>query len=295
MTHVGGANRKSDRQPEKRRLQVAETEISYLLYEGDGPTLIMLHATGFSPWLWHPVARDLADRYRIIAPYFCDHREADPEMGGVSWVQLAADLVEFCERLEIETPLVIGHSMGGAILTIAAGLLGLRPGRMMLIEPIFLPEELYTITIQVKDHPLAGKSIRRRNSWSDRDEARTYLKAKPLFRTWNKEVLELYIHYGIVPGNGGGFSLACPPRQEASLFMGSMAYDPWPLMPKIDCPVLVLEGEHTENRGIIDFRKAARSFPQGRYLLIEGAGHLIPMEKPELTVSLIRRFFGEEA
>jgi lipase len=49
---------------------IGDIDISYLLYEGDGPPLIFLHATGFLPWLWHPLARDLSVVYRIIAPYF---------------------------------------------------------------------------------------------------------------------------------------------------------------------------------------------------------------------------------
>lgn len=283
-----------DRQPEKRSLELADTELGYLLYENSGPTVLMLHATGFSPWLWHPVSRALADKYRIIAPYFCDHREADPESGGMSWLQLAGDLVGLCNSLNIESPCIVGHSMGGAVPTIAAGVLGLKPRKMLLIEPIFLPEELYSIPMRVEHHPLAGKSIRRRNFWEDREEARDYLRSKPLFRLWNEEVLDLYIRFGIIPMNGGGFVLACPPRQEAALFMGSMAYNPWTVMRKVDCPVLVLEGEKTENRGIIDFSKAARTFPMGSYRLVEGAGHLIPMEKPELTASIIRQFLNEE-
>ena len=59
--------------------QIGDAEISYLFYEGDGPSLIFLHATGFMPWLWHPLARELAGSYRIFAPYFCDHRKTDPE------------------------------------------------------------------------------------------------------------------------------------------------------------------------------------------------------------------------
>ncbi len=90
----------------------------------------------------------------------------------------------------------------------------------------------------------------------------------------------------------GGIALACHPRQEAALFMGSMAYDPWPAIEKVECPVMVLEGEHTENKGFIDFKKAADTFPQGEYRLIEGTGHLIPMEAPGRIVAIIREFFN---
>ena len=76
---------------------IGDAEISYLLYEGDGPPLIFLHATGFLPWLWHPLARELAGSYRIFAPSFCDHRETDPENGGLNWITLAEDLSRLCD------------------------------------------------------------------------------------------------------------------------------------------------------------------------------------------------------
>ena len=91
---------------------IGDAEVSYVSYGGDGPPLVFLHATGFLPWLWHPLARDLADSYRIFAPYFCDHREARPETGGLSWVTLADDLFRFCEGLRLEKPFLVGHSMG---------------------------------------------------------------------------------------------------------------------------------------------------------------------------------------
>lgn len=278
--------------PREQSLELADTRLDYLLYDHDGPTVILLHATGFNPWLWHPVARAMSGHYRVIAPYFCDYRMADPEHGGLGWYQLASDLVAFCDQLRIETPYVVGHSMGGAVPVIASGRLGLKPAKMLLIEPILLPREVYSVKIRVEDHPLAGKSIKRRNHWENSKEAKTYFKSKPLFQSWDPEVLDLYLQYGTVASDGG-IALACHPRQEAALFMGSMAYDPWPAIEKVECPVLVLEGEHTENKGFIDFKKAADTFPKGHYRVIEGTGHLIPMEAPGRVVSEIREFFGE--
>lgn len=252
---------------------------------------MLLHATGFQAWLWHPVARELIDSFRVIAPYICDYRDADPENGGLSWKQIAADLVCFCEKLGLERPYVAGHSMGGAVSVIAAGALGLEVEKMVLIEPIILPGEFYSANINVEDHPLASKSIRRRNYWRNQKEARKYLESKPLFKIWDPQILEFYIRHGMVEADDGGVCLACHPKQEASLFMGGMAFNPWLVIPKISCPVLVLEGEHTENKGFIDFKKQAKMFPNGRHQVVKGAGHLVPMEKPQDTALIISRFF----
>lgn len=273
-------------------MDLDDAVLGFLDYESQGPPLLLLHATGFLPWLWHPVARELSSSFRVIAPYFCDHRVADPENGGLSWKQIAEDLICLCKRIGLKKPYVAGHSMGGAVSVIAAGALGMEAEKMLLIEPIILPEDFYSVdNARVEDHPLASRSIKRRNHWPGRREVRKYLESRPLFKRWDREVLELYISRGIVGDNNGGLTLACHPRHETSLFMGSIAFNPWPVIPQILCPVLVLEGEHTENKGFIDFRKVAEMLPNGSHQVVENAGHLIPMEKPRDTALIISRFF----
>ena len=73
--------------------------------------------------------------------------------------------------------------------------------------------------------------------------------------------------------------------------MGGVQLDPWPLIGQVDCPVLVVEGEKSGNRGHIDLKRAARAFARGQFLRIERAGHLIPMERPRETTRIIRAFF----
>lgn len=278
------------RMPQVLTQDIGDTDLSYLLYEGDGPTLILMHATGFQPWLWHPIARELSKSRRIVAPYFCDHRESDPEKGGLSWMQVAEDLTVFCSRLGITRPGLVGHSMGATVLALAHAAFGLDSSGLVLMEPIFLPQDFYKVSITLDMHPLAAKSIKRRDHWSDKDEALAYLKSRPMFTRWDNEMLSLYLDYGFRPGEAGGLTLSCSPRREAALFMGGVHFDPWPLLPKISAPTLVVEGAESENRAFIDLRKAVSMMPDGKYVMVEGAGHLIPMEQPAQTTRLIEEF-----
>ncbi|HON79152.1 MAG TPA: alpha/beta hydrolase [Spirochaetota bacterium] len=277
--------------PEIRSITVGEAELQYLFYGSRGPFIIMMHATGFLPWLWHPIARELSEEYRIIAPYFCDHRFTEPEEGGLSWMLMAEDLCEICRKLEIGRPYLVGHSMGATVMALANSIHETSAEKMILIEPIFLPQEFYKMDISVEQHPLASRSIKRRNYWENSNEARAYLKSKKLFMKWDDEMIDLYVRYGMVPGESGGLQLACSPRREASLFMGGKSFDPWPVLDNITCPVLILEGEESENRAFIDLPKAAEIIPEGSYRLIPDAGHLIPMEQPGRILELIREFF----
>ena len=278
--------------PSVMKQDIGDAELSYLLYDGDKPTIVLMHATGFLPWLWHPIARELAPEWRIIAPYFCDHRESDPEKGGLSWLTIAQDLANLCKALNLDRPFMVGHSMGATVITMANGAFGLDTRGLILFEPIFLPEDFYKMQITIDDHPLASKAIRRKDLWSDRNEALSYLRSKVLFKNWDEEMLELYITYGMKSLDAGGLQLACSPKREASLFMGGSNYNPWPLLSKVRCPTLVIEGEASENRAFIDLKKATQIFEQGAYKQVIGAGHLIPQEKPRESLDIIRSFFS---
>ena len=105
-------------------------------------------------------------------------------------------------------------------------------------------------------------------------------------------MLEIYIEHGMEKTPGGELMLICHPEKEASLFMGGNHFNPWPVMQNINCPVCLVEGELSENRMIIDLARAAEVFPDAELVQVEGAGHLIPMEKPGETFSLIKDFFA---
>lgn len=277
--------------PQICKQNIGGAELTYLLYEGGGPALIFLHATGFQPWLWHPLARELASAFRIIAPSFCEHRETDPESGGLSWAILAEDTLRLCNDLQIKKPFLVGHSMGATVHLIANALCGLQAAGMILIEPILLPREFYHGRMGVDEHPLAAKAIRRTNFWHDRDEAMTYLRSHFLFQGWDDEILELYLRYGMTERGSGGLQLACSPQREAALFMGGRLFDPWPLLPKVSCPVLLVEGEKSETSGFIDLNRVQSLIPDCKRRLVKDAGHLVPMERPREVTRLIGEFF----
>jgi lipase len=277
--------------PQIRKFEHGETRFEYLYYPGPELTLVFMHATGFLPWLWHPIARKLTDRFTVVAPYFCDHHAPEPEDGGLHWKILAQDLSYLCTDLSLKNPCFVGHSMGGTVMTIAAGEFGIEPAGMILIEPIYLPEQAYGAPMTIEQHPLASRSIKRRNQWSSSGEVHEYLAGRSLFKSWDPEMIDLYITHGMRTDEYG-LTLACHPRREAAFFMGGIHFNPWPLLPRIKCQVMYLEGEKSENRLYIDLKKAASLVPRGEYHQIPGAGHLIPMEQPGVVQRLIEKYFS---
>jgi pimeloyl-ACP methyl ester carboxylesterase len=145
--------------------------------------------------------------------------------------------------------------------------------------------------MSVADHPLAVKALRRTNHWTDRDEAMAYLLSRSLFQHWDEEMLNLYLNHGMTEAENGGLRLACSPQREAALFMGGRQFDPWPLLPGIACPVLLVEGEKSDTASFVDFGRISSLIPGCKRLRVKDAGHLVPMEKPREVTRLIREFF----
>ncbi|MFZ2395070.1 MAG: alpha/beta hydrolase [Smithella sp.] len=271
---------------------VGGAELPYLYYEGVAPQIFFAHATGFLPWLWHPIIEDLIPHHEAWAPYMCNYRDCDPEKG-LGWDVIARDLISFCSSQNITDHLAVGHSMGATVIAIASALFGPQPRGMILIEPIFLPEEIYSIDMKIKDHPLASQSIKRKNRWQDEKSALEYLKSKSLFAGWDKQMLEFYLKYGMEKQAEGDLKLTCSPRNEAGLFIGGNSTNPWPLLKKLTCPVLIVEGEKSANKEFVDLKKVVSLLANGRYKSVPDAGHLIPMQKPKDVAKIIKEFLAE--
>lgn len=277
---------------ELRLQDIGGADLPYLFFAGDAaaPQMVFVHATGFLPWLWQPVVEDFSPPDNIWAPFICDYRPCNTEAGGLSWDVIARDLSAFCRLQQIHKPLIVGHSMGATVSAIAVADYGLQPRGLILIEPILLPDRFYRMKPDIKSHPLASKSIKRTNNWKDEDDAWSYLKSKALFAGWDERVLQMYHKYGMQKQKTGNLQLTCSPESEAAMFMGGWVINPWPLLTKITCPVLVVEGEVTGNRRLVDIPRAVSLLPRGKYQSVAGAGHLIPMQKPKEVAHIIKEF-----
>ncbi|MBT2322706.1 alpha/beta fold hydrolase [Variovorax paradoxus] len=79
---------------------------------GNGPPLVILHGLFGAGRNWGRIARALADRYRVYLPDARNHG-ASPRGQGMSYTDMALDVLGLIERERLQQPLVIGHSMGG--------------------------------------------------------------------------------------------------------------------------------------------------------------------------------------
>lgn len=272
--------------------------IHYLDWGGLGPPLILIHATGFLAALWRPIAERLSTRFRVVAFDQRGHGDSDPSLegpaGGYRFEAFADDLQRVIEALELERPLAAGHSSGGTTIVVHATQ---HPGvvrRAVLIEPILPRRDWYTNPPEGRTaNSLADGARKRRAVWPNADELFESYRARPPFDSWREDVLRLYSHEGTRPRDDGQVELKCPPEAEAKFFESVMLTDFWPLLPKLQCPALVLWGgeSHLHSRGLD--QGVQEAIPQARTVIVPNTTHFLPQEQPDEVARLIGEFLAD--
>jgi len=83
---------------------------------GEGPDLVMVHGITGNLAVWHlRIVPALSERFRILTYDLRGHGYSGTPPTGYSPDDMATDLLQLLEALEIERPVVIGHSYGADI------------------------------------------------------------------------------------------------------------------------------------------------------------------------------------
>jgi lipase len=270
--------------------------IHYLDWGGDGPPLILIHATGFLAALWRPIAERLSSRFRVVAYDQRGHGDSPSPEGpaaGYCFEAFAADLQRLIETLGLERPLAAGHSSGGTVVVVHAAT---HPGvisRAVLIEPILPRPEWFQQPPGGRNaNSLAEAARKRRAVWPSAEELFQAYRERETFQTWREDVLRTYVEEGTRARDDGRVELKCPPELEAKFFEAVTLMDFWPLLPKMQCPSLVLWGAESHLRERLA-GEVQEALPQARTIAVPGATHFLPQERPDEVARLMEEFFSD--
>lgn len=255
---------------------------------GDGPPLLLCHATGFHGLVWRPLAAELRDRFRLWSLDFRGHGLSsipDPARG-FAWEGFGDDVLAVVDGLSLDRPAAVGHSKGGAALLLAEAA---RPGTFASLwcyEPIVFPPA--SGPPSGDDNALAAGAARRRATFPSRQAALGNYAAKPPLEVLHPDALAAYVEHGFVDEVGGGVSLRCRPVDEAQVYRMGGTHHGWDRLPSITCPTTIACGGDTATIGALMAAQLADRLPAGRVRVFDELGHFGPLEDPTAVAAAVR-------
>ena len=83
---------------------------------GEGPDLVLIHGLTGNLAVWHlRIVPELAEHSRVLTYDLRGHGHSDTPSCGYTLDAMAEDLLELLDELEIERPLIAGHSYGADV------------------------------------------------------------------------------------------------------------------------------------------------------------------------------------
>jgi pimeloyl-ACP methyl ester carboxylesterase len=253
------------------------------------PDIVFLHATGFNARTYRSLLEPLGEKFYVVALDARGHGLSTlpaRTWGYTSWRRHRDDLIAVLEHFTAPVTLA-GHSMGATVSLLTAGKRTDLVAGLALLEPVILPASGYAAAqiplaplVQRMTMPLATGAARRRARFDSREAAIAGFTGRGVFKTFPDEVVADYVADGLIEDERGGFKLACAPKYEAATYC-AQRHDPWEALRKVTDPLVLLRAEHTSTISEAAMHRVAAIKPDARVATVEGAGHMLPMERPD--------------
>ncbi|HRP11155.1 MAG TPA: alpha/beta hydrolase [Terricaulis sp.] len=259
--------------------------------EGASPDIVFIHATGFNARTYRAMLAPLGERFSVWAIDARGHGRTElpaKTWGYSSWRRHRDDLIALLEKHARRPVTLAGHSMGATVsLMIAAR----RPdlvSSLALFDPVIMPAVAYAAfeaplgpLIMRHTFPLARGAARRRAHFASREEAVAGFEGRGVFKTFPRDVIEDYVGDGLVEDSKrGGFKLACAPAYEAATFC-AQRNDPWGALRRVSAPIVLLRAEKNSTLVPASAHRFAAMKPDARLATVEGATHMLVIERPD--------------
>lgn len=237
---------------------------------GQGHPLVCVHGNFASKRWFTELLRDPPAGWRVVAPDLPNFGDSDALPEPIRIDAYADRLHGFVTELGLERPVLLGHSLGGAVVqTFAAAHPEVTRGLIVIGSPT--PTGLVT----AEEHYPFLESLR-----NDR-EAMARALAPTMSATMSERLPDYFD--GIVDDalklHPDGFSGNA--RALETLTLDTCA---------VTCPVLVVRGEHDYLISPRMAERTAAAYPSGRLQKLPGFGHSPQIEDPERFHALLSEF-----
>ncbi|MCC7366717.1 MAG: alpha/beta hydrolase [Dehalococcoidia bacterium] len=267
--------------------EIGGEQIHYI-DEGSGPAIVLVHGFAGHTFSWREVIPLLTPAFRVVAvdlPGF-GYSDRDPERP-LSHDEHAERLVRLLDTLGIERATLVGHSMGGGVVTRAAVAHPERVERLVLVASVDPAEPMRW------QHGQPGASIRAMSAGMSLLAAfpplATYFIGKGLRgmaydpATVTPEVVRGYVRPLLIPG-----TVRCLARM-----MRETEHQEVVDLAKVAMPVLVVSGEQDPAFNVAVGERIAAAIPGARQVVLEQCGHMAPEERADALVEELLTFLHE--
>lgn len=253
------------------------------------PPVLMLHGLNVQCHTWDPIARVLAQDYRVVCMDMRGHGDSDWSRAGYRVHSMARDVHVLIDALALAPVRLVGHSAG---VRVAIAVAGEKPETVhSLALSDAGPANSQSGAIAMRDFITATTNLR---GFRSEDEAREfYLGWHP---EWQPEFIDLHVRYQLRRNWAGKLVPKADPDIQwitGSVSLPDVAYL-WEMSGKLTMPTLLMVGKRSNvlDGQVVD--KMLDTMPNADVRWFD-TGHYVPRERPEEFTDVLRTFLREAA
>ncbi len=251
----------------------------YLEWGESGPQIVALHSMGMDAHGLDLFSESMSRDYRILAIDLLAHGDSDTPRGPIGLEEHTEIVRGVALERGFRKITLVGHSIGGMISMVYAAK---------------HPEEVEKVVlVDIAPFDISALPRRRRmpppppESFESEEEALKYFRER--YPRFTEEALQNRVKYALQRGPDGRLRLKSSPERTASL-RGALAIDLWPFIEKIRAPTLLIRGSESQlvtDEAVKRMRELLKDF---QVVIIEGATHMVPQDRPEEFERAVRNF-----
>ena len=261
------------------RITIGGTSLN-VMDEGSGSPLVLVHGFPLDHSMWRGQIDGLSAQFRVIAPDLRGFGQSRSEDEIVTMAQFADDMAAMLDALEITEPITFcGLSMGGYIGWQFVKLHRNRVAKLIQCDTKTKADtdEVRATRLKAADHVLANGPEALVATMMPKLFADTTIANQPEVVQATREVM-----------------LSTAPSAIAAAQRGMAERpDATDEMSKLDVPTLILVGEHDAISPPDEMREIANAIPGAKFVQIDGAGHMAPLEDPPAVNAAILEFLTD--
>lgn len=262
-----------------------------------GEPIVLVHGFLDQAQSWRPFIAALQKRSPkplwIIAPDCRGHGDSGWAGAGgyYHFPDYVFDLDCVVRALCVTRFKLVGHSMGGTISFLYAGTFPQRVTRLVLIEGMGPPGMNFSDAPTRMEKWISEVQERGRNHFREYNSVEA--GARQLQRTnarLNDELALELARDGMKQNQRGKWVWKFDPLHRTAAPQPFYSFQAIEFLRRIDCPVLILEGEQSHQTERQDKQARLDALRDKRVLRVKDAGHMVHQDNPETLAALLADF-----